>query len=557
MPELGWNPVVELDWMLQNGEIEDDVLVEALVSEYFLFLRQISLFIVKDSSHVDLAVKNAIKQIVKRRHKINGAHRIRTLLFASVVEESKRITKSKPEGSKSSSPLSISTKRNTDQHLFFDTTSEKSDLNNKISSLEFLYLYLQFSHGYSWEDIAVIMGSNGQKTMQEMVKLRINLMEMDAGSKQSLNNSHPLIREKIVREKCGFLSEENQVHLDLHLSECKLCKDFSDRLQIFENYLLGEIVKLWPQKKLERKETNHWVERVYKGSQNSRKKSIFFNVKELILGSFGLVLIALMGWYGSSFYIMRSEHIKNEAAPVNVFIQKVTATPQQVIEKMETSVAIPINPKHQTTDQIITRQLDETNTNIKGLSIDNIPYSKAHPPHKVSGSSALAAVLYYWGWDGTVDFLIEFLQPDPYRSKLLPSEIVEFVRGIDGVKAIAREGGDFNIIQNGIDAGYPIIVYKDYGNFNRAGKADTYQVVYGYNLENEKVALLLDIGLEAVYPVSYDAFSQDWSKSEYKFIIVFPEIEEYRVRRVFNIPINIRFSHQQTMKPAGSALYHR
>jgi hypothetical protein len=532
-------------------------LVESLVSEYYYSMRQISLLLIEDFSQSNRVIHKAVKDIVKIRHKTNGTYRIKTLLFAAVFKESQRINKTPSFKYNFSSPQINQPEILHNQLVSLKTASGDVNLEGILTQLDYLYLYLQFVHGFTHDEIAFVTGNNSPVVEQGMVQFRIALIEKDPDHVQFLHKSHPSVREEILRRKCGCLSDEREVSLDLHLSECRACKVFSERVHQLENDLRQSVMEMWPQERLASEGTQQLLTVMDKETTNRRRKRFGVNTKELVIGTAALFFVVVMGWYGSNFYVVSSEPVSAEPTPINIYIQKITATPSTPGEKIDPAQPGPASPGRKRTDPIIALQ----NEKIRRLSIEwdkgILAGTAAFPPFKVSSSSALTAVLHYWGWYGSFEQIMEQLQPNPYHSQVAPSDLVDFVRGLDGLKAIVQDEGNFDIIQNGIDAGYPIIVFKGYGNFDRAGAADTYQVVYGYNQEGEQVDLLLEIGLEGASPVDYEMFAQDWMKSDYEYIVVYPEIEENRVRRVFKIQHDLGYYRHLLLMPVGYDHYYR
>lgn len=557
MSEHVLDQVFELDWMLQNGQIDDDVLAEALISEYYYSMRQLSLFLVKDFSKADLVIKKAVGRIVKGRHRVNGNHRIKTMLFASVVEESQRLIKKKDVQSRFSSAANRSHTEIPNQYELSQAVDEDTGLLAGIAEDHFLIVYLQFAHGYSSEEIAVITGKSSRSILQDMIRLRTALLAKAPSYQQTIQDTHSAIREQILSARCSRLNEEKMVRLDLHLANCKACKDFSVQVRLLDDSILQSANKMWSHIKLERPETLQWLTKMDGSPGNGHKKRFGFQFIELVMGTIALIFVGIMGWYGSQFYIMGSDPVSAETTPVNIFILKITATPRPFGEVKATADPSVISPSSQGPDSMSAEKTDRMKKLSMATSTGRLAAWAAHPPFMVSGSTALAAVLHYWGWEGTVEQIIQQLQPDPYRSILMPSELVEFVREQDGVKAISQGGGDFNTLLKGIDAGYPIIVQKGYGNFNRDGIADSYQVIYGYDQDEEQVNLLLEIGIEGSSPIDYDEFARDWKKSDFQYLIVYPETEENRVRRIFNIYLDMGFSKHLLMQPVGYEHYYR
>lgn len=553
MPVQDDSDVIELDWMLQNGQIEDDVLTEGLVSEYYHSLRQIGHFILKDPLPASKAAIDAVVRIVNRRHKINGSRPLKTLLFKAAYEENQVYLRKKDMICQSLTNQTQDYQTRLDQP---HSSGQKAGVLVKIREADYLLLYLHFVHDYSSDEIALITGRSRQTIIQELIHIRTDLLDKDCPSEQTLQQVHPKFFRQILSARCSPPSEEEGVQLDLHILECGACKVLVDQVRILDETLAHTLSKLWTNQKLDRQETLLALANLERGNKNRLQSLAGFKFKELVMGTIALLSMLVIGWYGSQFYI-HSEPAPVEVDPKNIIILQITATPQTPVEVKETAVPSLPKPGRKKPDPIMSSSPETVRISEALPDRDWLTISMPHPPFKVSGSSALAVVLWYWGWEGTLDQIIEHLQPDPYGSKISPDAMVEFAMDQAGLKVIVKNGGDFITLQNGIDAGYPIIVQKGYGGFERDAGADSFQVVYGYNPEEGNVSLVLENGLESVSPIDYGDFARDWKSSDFFFMVVYPEEDENRVKRAFYFYEDMGFYKYLLMRPIGYDHYFR
>jgi DNA-directed RNA polymerase specialized sigma24 family protein len=552
MPAPSRDEIWELDWMLQNGEIEDEVLGEAIIREYYHSLCHLSLFIVEDISQANQAVHNAVRKVIKRRHKYNGLNRLKTILFSTVVQESRRVKTKKYLVSRFVQASPNKNRRTFSSHFLHETTTEEAELLAAMSQENFLLLFLHYAHDYSADDIALISGLTSRNVAQVLNQLRKGLLKKRLTSKRVLEETHLNMVDQILSAGINTLSENGVANLDLHISECGACKVMVDEVHSLDKTLGQVILSSSPFGGNE----PIYVQEMKQRHNESHRRLLRFNFKELFVGIAALFGIALMGWYGSHFYVNTDIVVATDIAPKNIYIMQITATPRAV-EVMATPVPPPVRPGHKGPDPIIS--LDTENSRKLAMINDSgrLPFSVPHQPVKVSGSSALATVLSYWGWEGSVDFIVDLLQPNPYSSNLLPSEMVNFVSDQTDLKAIYQTGGDFSTIKDGIDAGYPIIVQKSHAGFRVGVSANPYQVIYGYTPDNERIFFLLEIGQEAASSASYNEFAREWEASDFLYMVVFPKEDENRVRRVLQIYHDMGYYKYLLMSPVGYDHYFR
>jgi hypothetical protein len=553
MPDQDYSDVIELDWMLQNGQIEDDVLMEGLVSEYFHSLRQIGHFILQDPLPAGKAAIDAVVRIVNRRHKINGSRPLKILLFMAAYEENQGYLRKKGMICQTLANQNQDYQPRCDQQ---NSAGQKMGVLAKIREADYLLLYLHFVHGFSSSDIALITGRSRQTIIQELIHIRTDLLNKDCPSEQTLQQVHPKFFKQILSARCCPLGEDEGVQLDLHLLDCCACKGLVDEVRVLDESLSQTLGKLWPNQKLDRQQTLQALANRERGNKHRLQNLGGLKFKELAMGTIALLSMLVIGWYGSQFYI-HTDPAPVEANPKNIIILQITATPQSPVEVMETAVPSLPKPGRKKPDPIMSSSPETVRISEALPDRNRLTISMPHPPFKVSGSSALAVVLWYWGWEGTLDQIIEHLQPDPYGSKLSPDAMVEFAMDQAGLKVIVKNGGDFTTLQNGIDAGYPIIVQKGYGGFERDAGADSFQVVYGYNPEEENVSLVLENGLESVSPIGYGDFARDWKSSDFLYMVVYPEEDENRVKRAFYFYEDMGFYKYLLMRPIGYDHYFR
>jgi hypothetical protein len=97
------------------------------------------------------------------------------------------------------------------------------------------------------------------------------------------------------------------------------------------------------------------------------------------------------------------------------------------------------------------------------------------------GPANLAMDLSFWKWGGDQSDTAAVLKPNLRDKNVMPYEMVDYVQNNTDLKALARVGGDLQMLKDFLAAGFPVIVEKGFEGPSFDGWMGHYEVVNGYN----------------------------------------------------------------------------
>lgn len=182
------------------------------------------------------------------------------------------------------------------------------------------------------------------------------------------------------------------------------------------------------------------------------------------------------------------------------------------------------------------------------VSLPGVVYVDQHGRWNYCGPASLAMALNFWGWQGSRDDVAKVVKPGSdnmkknfiergYEDKnVMPYEMVDFVNEHTEYRAIMRYGGDENLLQRLIAAGYPVVAEKGYYEADYTGKVDWlghYLFTTGYD-DHRGGFIVQDTWLQPGQNVlsDYQTYLEGWRSFNYLFILVYPPEEESKVLAV-------------------------
>jgi len=176
-----------------------------------------------------------------------------------------------------------------------------------------------------------------------------------------------------------------------------------------------------------------------------------------------------------------------------------------------------------------------------------------------SGPASLGAVLNFWGWKGTAKALEGVLQPNPDDEVVMPHELLAYVKNHTDYRAVLRFGGDEELLQRLVKAGFPVIIQRGYENANGvwAGK---YQVVDGFSgvqmgYRAEDQAAEPKIGLYPDQFERYNRLTAGWRAFNYLYLVVYPEREEAKLMEALGSQADPAENYRQAARKAEEEIY--
>lgn len=147
------------------------------------------------------------------------------------------------------------------------------------------------------------------------------------------------------------------------------------------------------------------------------------------------------------------------------------------------------------------------------------------------GPANLAMALSYWDWQGDQRPIAEFTKPNPRDKNVMPYELTAYVEQQTDFHALARVGGDLNLLKQFISAGIPVIVEKGFEGAGFDGWMGHYEVVSAYD-DGAQQFIVQDSYIMADMPLSYAEMEQYWRHFNYTYIVIFPSEREADVMAI-------------------------
>jgi len=265
----------------------------------------------------------------------------------------------------------------------------------------------------------------------------------------------------------------------------------------------------------------------------------------------GLIVLCLAGWVVSrqpifqdrfgwrlENLVSRVQRILNPPEMI-VFVPLETESPVSDVDPLETTSSLPL--------PVITRLTTLTETPHPQITLPSpvpspTPEPSATPlPDRVvldgivheyqqfnnCGPTNLAMALSYWGWKGDQRDTRRFLRPNIKvdDKNVMPSEMVDFVENTVGLRAIARVGGDLEIVRSLIAAGFPVMIEAGHQPPDDWWMGH-YLVINGYD-DAERMLIAQDSLANPDVRLSYDEIQTHWWRDfNYVYLVIFPADRE-------------------------------
>lgn len=190
-------------------------------------------------------------------------------------------------------------------------------------------------------------------------------------------------------------------------------------------------------------------------------------------------------------------------------------------------------------------------------SLSGISYFSQHNRWNYCGPANLAMALSFWGWEGDHDEAARGLRTHNKDKNVMPYEMVDFAEEQGGIGALARVGGDLDLLKRLIAAGFPVVVEKG-AHFrditNRITWMGHYQTLTGYN-DAEGYFIAQDSYIEPDYPQLYDKLIDEWRSFNYTYIVIYPEHKENDVLNLLGPDADEERNTRRALKKAQDELY--
>lgn len=149
------------------------------------------------------------------------------------------------------------------------------------------------------------------------------------------------------------------------------------------------------------------------------------------------------------------------------------------------------------------------------------------------GPANLAMALSYWDWAGNQNDTRAFLRPnrDVDDKNVMPEEMVAFVEGFTGYRALARVGGSLDLLKQLLAAGFPVLIEKGHHPADDWWMGH-YVVVNGYDDQRQRFTIqdsLIAPDLSLAYA---DLEAHEWRDFNYVYIVIYPPDKQDQVNHI-------------------------
>ena len=167
------------------------------------------------------------------------------------------------------------------------------------------------------------------------------------------------------------------------------------------------------------------------------------------------------------------------------------------------------------------------------------------------GPANLAMSLSFWGWQGNQRDAAAVLKPNQQDKNVMPYEMVDFVNEHTDFRALARVGGDIEMIKAFIAAGFPVIVEKGF-DFPAYGWMGHYEVVHGYDDVAQTFFVQDSFKQDGPYvEVSYEDLVSQWRAFNNTYIVTYPPEREDEVFSILGAQVDANTNYQAALQKAS------
>ena len=166
------------------------------------------------------------------------------------------------------------------------------------------------------------------------------------------------------------------------------------------------------------------------------------------------------------------------------------------------------------------------------VRLEGVKYEDQHNRYNYCGPANLSMALTFWGWEGNRDVVGDAVKTNTDDKNVMPYELQDFVIS-QGYGMIIRLGGEIELVQHLVAAGFPVLAEKGYYTYDMTGRygwLGHYQFVTGYD-QGKGVLVVQDTYIEGGenHEFAYADFTGGWRAFDYLFMVVYPLDREAEV----------------------------
>jgi hypothetical protein len=172
------------------------------------------------------------------------------------------------------------------------------------------------------------------------------------------------------------------------------------------------------------------------------------------------------------------------------------------------------------------------------------------------GPATLAMALSYWGWQGDQGDTRLFLRPN-FKviddKNVNPFEMVNYVVTQPGLKALARAGGDLDLLKRLVAAGFPVIIEKGFQPPKEFWMGH-YELITGFDDERGRF-VAQDSYIMADFPLPYAELTERWWRDfNYAYVVAYPAEREQEVLSILGPQADPAANYQYAAEKAEAEL---
>ncbi len=553
----------DLEWMLQNDQISDEQLTGVLVQEQYAALYRFSWVMLEEPHTAEQVANETIRTAVGQRYKYWAHTSANAWIFAFAYKQiARRWYRTAFDWRASSHPVDL--KSLSEEEAALDQFSSIFEGKQKV-----LFL-LKYVFHFSVTEIAQVMGSNRTSQVQAHLDAARERLCTNLIPQANQNEDHTLVHRQIRQAADGVLDQEELNALGSHLAVCDGCRDYARNYAALEDRLKPYLQLRWNDP-ISPNETELAVVLDKICQQNGRMGRLSdrlpFTLREAGL-VFAVIAVAfLLTWYS---LLPEPDDPSREAlntAVVQMNFYQFTPTPENTPEAMAAQDAPASHAADLFNQLAAVKGLTNLDPSLVGhenpqvfldfshISLD--PYTdRFQAGSNSSGSVNLAMMLKYWGWQGTIDATVRYLQPNSRDETVLYYELVNFINEGTPYRALWRAGGDVSVLEGLLEAGFPVMVQRIYWPDETDSWIGAYDVLTGFDQAAREFTLL-----PTYYPdrssnrLRYDDLMKEWQAFNYSYLVVYPAADEQALMQVLGPNADEATSFQQAADLSSKEIY--
>jgi hypothetical protein len=167
------------------------------------------------------------------------------------------------------------------------------------------------------------------------------------------------------------------------------------------------------------------------------------------------------------------------------------------------------------------------------------------------GPATLSMYLSYWDWSGDQRQVAAVTKPNPRDKNVMPDELAAFVSEQTEFEVAVRVGGDLQLLNSLLAAGYPVMVEK--GIEQEDGWLGHYVLVTGYD-DNSRTYSMMDSLRGPDQTLQYEVLENQWRAFNYTYLLVYPAGLEFEVMEILGLQADENANYLHALQKATAEI---